>query len=195
MSRRDGVSKLFINDLYRAQHGRCGVCGADITRSAALDHDHDTDLDRGLLCITCNVAEGAIKRSGLSVQAFADALIGYLKDPPVRRARRGCWAIGDLQMGLIFDGNYFMLGEAEDRAAWWSTEKKHECVVVDVSENPVCRGGRFAKVPVKNSKDVATLQHSCNSLQQVAVANATSATPPLKRELHVAQVAAKGSAT
>ena len=137
MSRRkqSQVSKDFIWDLLNEQDGRCGVCGAEITRSAALDHDHDTDLDRGLLCITCNIAEGAIKRSGLSVQAFADALIGYLKDPPARRVAQGCWAIGDPKTRKIIDGNFFVLGNAERRCAAHSEALGYECVLVDVKNS------------------------------------------------------------
>jgi hypothetical protein len=49
--------------MYAWQDGRCAICGR--CKSALVrDHDHDSDLMRGLLCRRCNFDE-SIKRSRL----------------------------------------------------------------------------------------------------------------------------------
>lgn len=41
--------------LFRQQNGVCAICGkADLLRSLAVDHDHQTGQIRGLLCTVCN---------------------------------------------------------------------------------------------------------------------------------------------
>jgi hypothetical protein len=42
--------------MFTQQNGLCASCG--IYPPYAVDHDHDTDIVRGLLCNGCNVAEG-----------------------------------------------------------------------------------------------------------------------------------------
>ncbi|MET9347693.1 endonuclease domain-containing protein [Streptomyces termitum] len=39
------------------QAGRCAVCG-ETGRRLVLDHDHETGLVRGWLCVSCNTREG-----------------------------------------------------------------------------------------------------------------------------------------
>ena len=83
MSRRKlKVSDDTIRKLYRVQRERCGCCGTWITLRAALDHDHKTNAIRGLLCRSCNVAEGVILKTGLTPKAFAERLEQYLSNPP-----------------------------------------------------------------------------------------------------------------
>lgn len=43
--------------LMHWQLGRCAICAAP-DRWLVLDHDHDSGLVRGLLCESCNCAEG-----------------------------------------------------------------------------------------------------------------------------------------
>lgn len=82
-SRKDRkVSQHDIDRLYRIQRERCGCCGTWITKQAALDHNHQTGATRGLLCRSCNIAEGTILKTGLTPRAFAERLEQYLKNPP-----------------------------------------------------------------------------------------------------------------
>ena len=76
------------------QRGRCAICGH--TTYVELDHDHQTDAVRGLLCRPCNVREGFDKRGiGDSPLLFA----AYRQRPPAvilgLRGRYGWWT-GDL---------------------------------------------------------------------------------------------------
>lgn len=45
-----------LQPLLDHQSGKCAGCGAD-DRKLEADHDHDTGLVRGLLCVSCNRAE------------------------------------------------------------------------------------------------------------------------------------------
>ena len=77
-----GITQDVIDRLYAIQRERCGCCGTWITKQAALDHNHVTGATRGLLCRSCNVAEGAILKTGLTPSAFAQRLEVYLENPP-----------------------------------------------------------------------------------------------------------------
>jgi len=82
---RTGVSAEMFADLLEIQGGKCGCCGIILTKPHA-DHDHEVKRPRGLLCQPCNMAEGQIKKSGLSPRDFAERLQHYLDNPPARIA-------------------------------------------------------------------------------------------------------------
>lgn len=71
--------------LIAFQDGKCAICRRplqlDRPRTIHADHCHETRKPRGILCISCNHAEGAIRRSGLVAQEFASRLAAYLKNP------------------------------------------------------------------------------------------------------------------
>jgi len=56
--RKYGVSKEEWEALYERQGGRCAICRKRLVGKICLDHDHDTDEVRGLLCNTCNQGLG-----------------------------------------------------------------------------------------------------------------------------------------
>ena len=68
---------------YTAQEGKCGCCSRPIALlsttknriGAHVDHNHETNVNRDLLCHQCNIAVGMIKES----VETAEALVLYLK--------------------------------------------------------------------------------------------------------------------
>jgi hypothetical protein len=54
-----GVSDEQYKALVAAQGGRCAICTRlPGKRELAVDHDHDTNLIRELLCVSCNLGLG-----------------------------------------------------------------------------------------------------------------------------------------
>lgn len=50
-----GVDLSYRNKLEKDQKNKCWVCGRPPKRlKLALDHNHKTNVVRGLLCMTCN---------------------------------------------------------------------------------------------------------------------------------------------
>jgi 5-methylcytosine-specific restriction endonuclease McrA len=50
--------------FFKKQKGRCAICGvhqAELDKAMALDHNHITEKNRGLLCSNCNLAIGLLK--------------------------------------------------------------------------------------------------------------------------------------
>lgn len=70
LRRRYGVSAADYDSLFKAQCGRCAICGERPTgkRRLAVDHDHRTGVVRGLLCAPCNTALGVVE-SGFPAKA------------------------------------------------------------------------------------------------------------------------------
>jgi len=56
LSRKYHISMEDYDAMLIAQDGRCAICSAPITaiRALAVDHDHKTNRNRGLLCGHCN---------------------------------------------------------------------------------------------------------------------------------------------
>ena len=55
--RRYGISLDDYEIMYEEQEGRCGICSKKEDQ-LCVDHCHDTELVRGLLCRKCNLALG-----------------------------------------------------------------------------------------------------------------------------------------
>ena len=73
--------------LWVWQAGRCAICGGTDVE-LVLDHDHETGLIRGLLCYSCNGAEGR-GHSGHPVFAHYRAISpASILDMKVRHAGR-----------------------------------------------------------------------------------------------------------
>lgn len=74
-----GLSETAYNNLLKAQGGVCAICGQKETtknrKRLAVDHCHDTNTVRGLLCLKCNVMLGQA-RDDLRILENA---INYLK--------------------------------------------------------------------------------------------------------------------
>lgn len=55
--RRYGLTPESFDAMLVAQAGRCACCGDEL-RTPHVDHDHETDVVRGLLCGWCNAMLG-----------------------------------------------------------------------------------------------------------------------------------------
>lgn len=87
--------KIASYHIYKTQIRtikNCQICNVPISHdreegenycSAFIDHDHDTDITRGVICISCNTIEGFIKTIGITPYTYATRLKSYLKNPPL----------------------------------------------------------------------------------------------------------------
>lgn len=75
--RNFGLTKEKYNALLVSQNGVCAICKKPNTkeRRLAVDHNHETNVVRGLLCHNCNLAVGNLKDSVYN----AEQLLEYLK--------------------------------------------------------------------------------------------------------------------
>jgi hypothetical protein len=60
-----GVTPEFYSKMIATQHGRCAICGRDLStlppKKVHIDHDHKTGIVRGILCHWCNLGIGKFK--------------------------------------------------------------------------------------------------------------------------------------
>lgn len=56
-----GITLVDYEKILSDQNGVCGICGTDVPGGHGawhVDHDHETGIVRGLLCVKCNVGIG-----------------------------------------------------------------------------------------------------------------------------------------
>jgi len=59
--RKYGITFDEYNTMFNAQEGRCLICGkhqSELNQALCVDHNHNTNAIRGLLCIRCNTGLG-----------------------------------------------------------------------------------------------------------------------------------------
>lgn len=64
--------------MLEEQNNSCGICGVnaeELSKQLAVDHNHETNVVRGLLCNNCNLGLGMFKDS-VVLMSFA---IEYLE--------------------------------------------------------------------------------------------------------------------
>jgi len=64
LKKRYGLTELDFQEMMNEQKGCCAICEKDfseLSTRAAVDHDHNTGVIRGLLCPRCNNLLGAIE--------------------------------------------------------------------------------------------------------------------------------------
>lgn len=60
--KRFGLSRLELDEMYRKQSGVCALCYTPFTaQRPCVDHCHETNKVRGLLCHHCNTALGLFR--------------------------------------------------------------------------------------------------------------------------------------
>lgn len=75
-----------FNVLMEWQLGRCAICGVH-DQEICLDHDHETDLIRGILCSSCNLQEGRVDYR--AIVKYRHINPAYLLDMRIRYRGRG----------------------------------------------------------------------------------------------------------
>lgn len=77
---RYGITVEQFDEMTKAQSGVCAICQNPQTGSRwtnlSIDHDHETNRVRGLLCAECNLGLGKFKDNPELLEAAAR----YLKD-------------------------------------------------------------------------------------------------------------------
>lgn len=53
-----GITEQDYNDMLAASEGKCAICQKTPERALNIDHCHETNIVRGLLCWNCNTAIG-----------------------------------------------------------------------------------------------------------------------------------------
>jgi hypothetical protein len=82
-----GIRVEQYEEMFRDQYGKCAICGSTQKNVFHVDHDHETGIVRGLLCMKCNL------------------MIGYAKDNPenliaAAQYLKNCGIIKKTQTGL-----------------------------------------------------------------------------------------------
>lgn len=74
-----GMTEQDYRTLWDAQGGQCAVCRTDLNRVRAphVDHCHESDEVRGLLCFLCNTAIGKMRDDPALLRSAAE----YLERP------------------------------------------------------------------------------------------------------------------
>jgi len=77
---KTGMTSEMVTAALQAQDNRCAICRREFTEELRYysDHCHDSQKPRGLLCSSCNWAEGQIKSTGLTPLEFGQRLHEYL---------------------------------------------------------------------------------------------------------------------
>ena len=80
-----GMSYEDYQRLYAIQGGRCAVCRRTSETYLSVDHCHETERVRGLLCRDCNWALGVLREDPL----IALAMVRYIEDRCLPAKRKG----------------------------------------------------------------------------------------------------------
>lgn len=72
-----GMTVEEYNNLLQIQNNRCAICKLESKYRLAVDHNHATNLNRGLLCINCNTAFGSFKESIEILQSAIEYAMTY----------------------------------------------------------------------------------------------------------------------
>ena len=73
------ITETDWNRMLREQDGKCLICGAKEDERLHVDHCHETDRVRGLLCKTCNVCLGLLNED----PALFERCIEYIEEHTV----------------------------------------------------------------------------------------------------------------
>lgn len=69
-----GLTPEQVDDMVEAQGFLCATCGTDVREDPCVDHCHDTNRVRGILCRRCNLALGLALDNPTTLRAMAEYL-------------------------------------------------------------------------------------------------------------------------
>ena len=70
---KHGISIEAYEAMMSKSNGACWACGDPPgQRRLHVDHDHDTGVVRGLLCLGCNVALGSLREDPVRIEKLAE---------------------------------------------------------------------------------------------------------------------------
>jgi len=75
-----GITLIQYNDMFTKQEGKCSICQrhqSEFKKTLEVDHCHQTNKIRSLLCQNCNKALGLLYDDLGTIQRMANYLIGY----------------------------------------------------------------------------------------------------------------------
>lgn len=81
---RYGINLIQYEEIFNNQNGKCLICNvhsSECKRPLVVDHCHETNKIRGLLCYTCNLSIGSFEDN----IDFINAAIDYLKTPTTNK--------------------------------------------------------------------------------------------------------------
>ena len=81
LQRKFGISIERYNEMFASQKGCCAICGrhqSELKKRLHVDHDHETDEVRGLLCSQCNAGIGFFEDS----KELLEMALHYLQKDP-----------------------------------------------------------------------------------------------------------------
>jgi hypothetical protein len=81
------------NAYLENQYGRCAICAKFSERTLHMDHDHETQQLRGLLCSNCNVGLGMFQDDPVLLRRALEYIVKHRnihrrRDEQERRERR-----------------------------------------------------------------------------------------------------------
>ena len=74
-----GITKEQYNKTLNEQNNKCFICENHFNDTPAIDHCHETNTFRGLLCDNCNTALGLLKDNIESLKRSIEYLSKYKK--------------------------------------------------------------------------------------------------------------------
>jgi len=75
LKNRYGITIEQWQDMWNKQGGKCALCLNPPAKYLCVDHNHDTGIVRGLLCIRCNYVVGVIDECGAEYLKRAEEYI------------------------------------------------------------------------------------------------------------------------
>ena len=75
-AKRYGLKPEQLTELLLNAEDRCAIC-KDFTLDLVIDHDHDRNEVRGVLCGRCNIGLGQFRNSPILCKVAADYLEDY----------------------------------------------------------------------------------------------------------------------
>jgi hypothetical protein len=79
LKRGYGISETEVSQMLEDQSFTCPICGADISDSPVVDHDHESGYVRNLLCSSCNIGLGHFRDNPSFLESAADYLRHHRK--------------------------------------------------------------------------------------------------------------------